>query len=294
MHKPGPEIELVTKSNAHLFNYAGPVNAPKFMSDYDIFLKRLRENGTEPVLITDVLKNDKDALNYISRRPNMIYTRDIAVVAGKGIILLNMLLKGRKFDELIIEKAAKRLGLPVLGRIEPPGLVEGGGVMFFDEHTVLASLCDRANEQGLKQLREILFAKTPVDRFIMTIPPEGRIHIDGEFMLIDEKLALISRPDFELYPAMLYAKKQAVKPTWFMDFLESNQVELIELSRQEHDNLGANYVATKPREVVGYDLNPRVDKEITKRGGKVSTFPASELVKGRGGPHCMTCPIWRE
>jgi N-dimethylarginine dimethylaminohydrolase len=294
MHRPGTEIELISKSNAHRFNYSSPVNTKLCRSDYDIFLKKLRENGTEPILVTDVLKNDKEAINYISRRPNMVYTRDIAVVAGKGMILLNMLFKGRKFDELIIEKAAKKLGLPILGRIESPGLVEGGGVMFFDEHTVLASLCDRANEQGLKQLREILFTKTPVDRFIMTIPPEGRIHIDGEFMLIDEKLALISRPDFELYPSMLFNKRQAPKPIWFMDFLESNKVELIEISQQEHDNLGANYIATRPREVVGYNLNPRVDKEIAKHGGKVSTFPARELVKGRGGPHCMTCPLWRE
>jgi len=294
MHSPGKEIELVTNANAKCFNYSGKVNAKLFRSDYQIFLEKLAENGTEPVLITDVLKDDKEALEYISRRPNMVYTRDIAVMVGHGAVLMSLLLKGRKLDEMIVEKALKKLGIPIFGRITPPNVLEGGGVMFFDEHTMLAGLCDRADEKAIGQLKDFAFKNTKIDRFIMITTPEGTIHIDGLFMMIDRKLAIASLPDLEFYPSLLFTKKEPPKPIWFTEFLEENDIEIIEISAKERDNAATNYIATGPLEVVGYDFNRRVHKEIEKRGGKVSTFPARELFKGRGGPHCMTCPIWRE
>lgn len=212
----------------------------------------------------------------------------------RGAILMALQLKGRKFDEWVMEKAFKKLGIPIFGRIEPPGILEGGGIQFFDEHTLLVGLCDRANQSAINQLKDIIFAKTPIDRLIMIMTPEGAIHIDGLFMMIDEKLAIASRPDLELYPSILFTKKQSPRPIWFMDFLEANKVEIIAISIPERDNAATNYIATGPREVVGYDFNKRIHKEIKKRGGRVSTFPARELFKGMGGPHCMTCPIWRE
>lgn len=294
MHKPGSEIELVTNSTTAAFGYSGMVNAKIFRKDYDTFLKRLIQNDTEPVLITDVLKDDKEVLSYIRRRPNMLYTRDIAVMVGRGAILMNLALKSRKFDEWVVQKTLEKLKIPILGRIEPPGILEGGGVMFFDEHTILVGLCDRANEIAINQLKQTLFTQTPIDRLIMIMPPEGTIHIDGIIMMIDEKLAIVHHPDLEFYPSIIFTKKQSPKPIWFMDFLEANHVELIKIFKEERKHAATNYIATGPREVVGYDFNMRVHKEIQKRGGKVSTLPARELSKGRAGPHCMTCPLWRE
>jgi arginine deiminase len=293
MHRPGPEIELITPDNERNFNFS-PVNAERFRQDYDTFLNLLAQNGAEPVLIGEVLKADTEAMAYINRRPNVMYTRDISIMAGTGIILLNLALKGRKFDEWVVQRAAARLGIPVLGRIEPPGILEGGGLQFFDEHTLLAGLCDRANESAIHQLRDILFTQTPVDRLIMIMMPEGAIHIDGQFLMIDEKLAIAQKTSLQVYPSILFEKSKPDRPIWFTDFLEQNKVELIEISWGEGQKCAANYIITAPRQGVGYDFNPRIDNEIRKRGGKITTFPGQELIKGHGGPHCMTCPLWRE
>lgn len=293
MHRPGPEIELVTSETAANFNFSGPVNQGRFRRDYDRFLELLRKDDVEPILLGEILADDIEAQSYIRRRPNMLYTRDIAVMIGSGVVLMNMAIKGRKFDEWIVERALKKLNIPVLGRIEEPGILEGGGLQFFDEHTMMVGLCDRANETAINQLKKILFEKTTIDRVLMILTAEGEIHIDGLIMMLDAKLAIVYKPNLELYHSVLFTRQGAPRHIWLGDFLAENKVDLIEVSKEERERAATNYIVTAPRRVVGYDLNPRVNKEITKRGGAVKTFPGTELFKGRGGPHCMTCPLWR-
>ncbi|MCK4909961.1 MAG: hypothetical protein KAS70_08675, partial [Planctomycetes bacterium] len=292
MHRPGPEIDLIADdATADHFNYQGAIDHQKFRRDYETFLDAIAKNGTEPVLIGDVLAKDKDSMDYMNRRPNMVYTRDLAFMAGSGMILMNLKSKGRKFDEQIVSRVCRKLNIPVLGAIEAPGLLEGGGVQFFDDHTVMVGLCDRTTEVAIHQLKKILFDSTPVDQLIMIMLPKGRIHIDGELMMIDEKLAIVYPPYLDVYPSILFTKKESPRPIWLMDFFRRNNIELIEISREECDNAAANYITTGSRQVVGYDFTPRVADEIKKRGGQVSLFPGEELFKGRGGPHCMTCPL---
>ncbi|MEK7449901.1 MAG: arginine deiminase family protein [Planctomycetota bacterium] len=294
MHRPGPEIELITDhTTADHFNYFSAINHKIFRQDYETFLNLVAKNGAEPVLIEEVLAEDAESLAYIRRRPNMIYTRDLGMMVGSGMILMNLKSKGRKFDEQIVGRVCRKLNIPILGLIEPPGLLEGGGLQFFDDHTVLVGLCDRTNDIAIHQLKKILFDSTPVDRLIMIMLPKGVIHIDGDIMMIDEKLAIIYPPHLDIYPSILFTKKEPPRPIWFMDFLRQNNIKLIEISKEECDQAAANYIATGPRQVVGYDLAPRVVEEIKKRGGQVSSFPGDELFKGHGGPHCMTCPLWR-
>ena len=111
------------------------MNMRSISSEYDALVESVSEAGAEVVLLTDVLKNEPDALAYISRRPNICYTRDMAVVTDGGAILLSMAIRGRKVDPWVIGLAMEKLGIPVLGAIEAPGLLEGGGVAWLAAST---------------------------------------------------------------------------------------------------------------------------------------------------------------
>jgi N-dimethylarginine dimethylaminohydrolase len=291
MHRPGPELKLVTPETLALFNFDAPVDCEQFVAEYDEMLALLQTHGVETLLLTDILANDADALNYIAHRPNMTYTRDLAAVFASGAVLMGMHLRGRWGDAEMMARAFRRLGVPILGAIEQPGFLEGGGVTLIGADTAVASLCDRANEVGTRALRDLILGRD-VQYFLEVPVPLGQIHIDGSFMVLDEKLCLLHEESFQLLPCRLYEAGQPLRHVMFLDFLAARGIEWIALTEQERREGQLNIVVTRQgKSAVAFATATRLASEIAQRGWQVDTFPADTLWLGNGGAHCMTCPL---
>ena len=292
VHRPGRELDQVTPETLREFHFTRPVNRDLFLADYDAMLALFRSHGVETLLLTDVLAGDEDSLGYIARRPNMTYTRDLAAVFSRGAVLMGPHLKGRRGDERMMGRAFARLGVPVLGAIEPPGFLEGGGVTIVGDDTVVASLCDRANEEGTRALREIVLGRDA--KYFLEVPlPFGHIHIDGIFMVLDEKLCLVFEESLRVFPCRLYeAGRTEPRHVMFPEFLEQRGFSCIPITLEERREGHLNVVVTeRSRRAVGFAGAARVKGEMARRGFELATFPSDELFMGRGGAHCMTCPL---
>ena len=292
MHRPGRELTMVNDETLAEFHFDRPVNSGAFVSEYDTMLGLFQAHGVETLLLTDILKEDRDSMVYMARRPNMTYMRDLASVFSRGAVLMAPHLKGRWGDQLMIARAFRRLGVPILGAIDPPGFLEGGGVTMLGDDTAVVSLCDRANETGTRMLREIILGKD-VKYFVEVPLPFGHIHINGVFMVLDRDLALIYPDSFRIYPCRLYEDgKSEPRHVMFEELLSERGIRTIPLRRAERAERHLNVVVTKRSETaIGFSSATRIGSEMARNGWRLVTFPADELFKGNGGAHCMTCPI---
>lgn len=292
MHRPGDELKAVTKDTLDVFNFDEPVDLGTFQKEYDIMVKKFNSHGAEPIFLTDVLKDDEDSLNFIKHRPNMTYTRDLAAVFKTGAVLMGPHLIGRHGDQHIVGRALKRLGIPILGTIDCPAFLEGGGVTMIGSDTVVASICDRANQSGTRALRDIVLGENA--KYFLEVPlPPGHIHIDGLYMTLDENLAICHSPALNILPCRLYeAGKEDHRHIMFGEFLAERNIEIIEIDGQEMRDGHLNIVVTEQsKKAIGFESASRMGVEMMKRGWELSTFPADTLFKGNGGAHCMTMPI---
>lgn len=292
MHRPGAELSVVTEANLREFNFDEPVDERAFLADYDAMIQQFAGHEVDCLFLTDVLADDPDAMQYIAHRPNMTYTRDLAAVFRNGAVLMSPHLRGRWGDQHIIGRAFRKLGISIHGSIECPGFLEGGGVTMIGEDTVVASICDRANQSGTAALRELVLGVEA--KYFLEVPlPFGHVHIDGVFMTLDEKLAICHPETLAVFPCMLYESgKKVPRHVMFAEFMDEQGIEIIPLRHDEMRSGDLNVVVTRQgRKAIGFESAQRLGTEMSNRGWELATFPSETLFKGNGGAHCMTCPL---
>src|SRR5262245_25513372 len=171
MHRPYAELAQVTEDRLSYFNFAAVPNVDRFLEEFDALVAAFRAMGSQVLLIDEILKDDAEALSYIQQRANMTYTRDLAVVTPGGAVLAGMAIPGRQGDPAIVGRVCERLGIPVLERLEPRGIFEGGGATFFRGDTAIVGHCLRTNSYGLARVEDAM-RRAGLQRLItLPVPP---------------------------------------------------------------------------------------------------------------------------
>jgi arginine deiminase len=291
MHAPGKELQLVRPTTYERYLFADAIDAEQFRADHERFANLLRSEGVKVLLVNDVLR-DSHLVASIERLPNLVYVRDTAAVTRTGYVLARMKSPVRRRETRIVEDALHQLAVPMLMKAEMPATIEGGDLVFLDDDTLLLGVGNRSNSAGLRQLMAIA-TKSGLRRMVAIPLPPWVIHLDGTMMVIDEDLAVVHQPSFAS-TASVFEKGRMSKRLKLLQFLKANGMRSVKVTDYERQKRATNLIAVGPRKVVGYAGNARVKRELAENGVDLIEIEEAELIRGFGGPRCMTLPILRD
>jgi arginine deiminase len=191
--------------------------------------------------------------------------------------------------------------------------LEGGDVMPLADGIVLIGMGERTTPKAVSAVARALFAAGAAQRVIAALMPADRsfMHLDTVFTFCDRDLVTIYPPVVERIRAFSLRPGDKAGELHITDETEPfvtvvqhalglRTLRVIgtggdgyEAEREQWDD-GNNLLAIEPGVVIGYDRNVYTNTVLRAAGIEVITIEGSELGRGRGGSHCMSCPIRRD
>jgi len=253
-------------------NYTALPDYDKALKEYDAFVSILEETVSYILFLPP---NEHTGLDSL-------YVRDASIATPKGVILCNMGKKDRGGEPDAQKRFFGEKGIPVLGKIEPPGTVEGGDVVLLNGETLVVGHGYRTNTEGIRQLKAL--TKDFIRELIVVPLP----HWNGETDVM-HLMSFLSPVDDDL--AVVYSR---LMPVPFRQWLQERRIRLIEVPDDEYDSMACNVLTLSPGKVLMLEGNPETRRRLESSGVEVIEYIGEEISrKGAGGPTCLTRPLVR-
>jgi len=253
-------------------NFTAPPDFSRAVDEFDAFSDVITRSGARISFLPR-----EDRLNLDS-----IYTRDASVISAGGVISCSMGKPQRRGEPAVQEQELLGMSWPIAGRIESPGLLEGGDLIWLDSRTVAVGQGLRTNAEGIRQLKALL-GESIDELHVVPLPdwrgPQDVMHL----------MSLVSPVDVDL--AVVYTK---LLPPAFGRLLQERGYRLVDVPEEEFESMGTNVLALAPRVCVMVKGNPRTRAALERSGAVVHEYDGGEIsLKGGGGPTCLTRPLAR-
>ncbi|MBN2248535.1 MAG: arginine deiminase [Coriobacteriia bacterium] len=262
--------------------------------------------------------------------PNTLFTRDSSAWLYGGVVLPPLFWAARRMEVVLVSlvyrfhprfaaadfsfwyPAAGDTARFPLEDFSQGSSLEGGDVMPIGNGTVLIGLGERSTGRMVEHVASSLFSAGEAHRVIVCRMAQERayMHLDTVMTFVDHDAVTLFPPViegmqvFSVRPGDRSDSFEVIEEAGVLeacaDALGVDRIRTIETggdhfqsAREQWDDAN-NVVAIEPGVVVAYSKNVHTNARLRAAGIEVLEIEGSELGKGRGGGHCMTCPIVRD
>ena len=267
--------------------------------------------------LADLMESDYPFL--VDPMPNLYFTRDPFATMGNGVSINKMYAVTRNRETIYGHYIFKyhpeyKDNVDRFYSRKDEDSIEGGDELVISKDVLAIGISERTDSRAIETLARRVFEKDAFKEVLAFDIGKHRkfMHLDTVFTMVDyDKFTIHPEIEaglrvFSLTPGekgeIKIVEKESHKLDEILaDSLGLDSVTLIPCaggglvdSAREQWNDGSNTLAIAPGVVVVYDRNPITNDLLEKHGLRLIKIPGSELVRGRGGPRCMSMPLVRE
>ncbi|WP_234354477.1 arginine deiminase family protein [Streptomyces sp. NRRL WC-3618] len=244
---------------------------------------------------------------------NSMFVRDSSSWIGDRYRANSMASQTRRMESRLLRAAADAAGAQRIREREPfePAALEGGDLLLAGAGCVVIGVGERTTAAAAEQTAQSLLTSGLATHVFAVLLPNERqcMHLDTLMTMVDQESFLVSgvhRDQCHWFSLRLNADATVRADslddpfTALASALGLRGIRLIETGddevtmQREQWSDAANVLALRPGTVIAYDRNTMANDRLSAAGITVLTVPSAELVRGRGGPHCLSCPLVRD